>query len=98
MGEQKLCIDLHRGRRASIHPVARSFMVVPVLSEAQPHRFVGTVCREIVESSGTSELLFGNIDRFDSYVPCLGQSSKGEKDCWMQKEIAIEKITYNRKL
>lgn len=30
-----------------------------------------TVRRETVESSGTSELLFGNIDRFDSYVVCL---------------------------
>lgn len=61
-------------------------MVVPVLPEAQPHRFVGTVRREIVESSGTSELLFGNIDRVDSYVPYFDQSAKGEKDCRMQKE------------
>jgi len=81
MGEQKLCIDLHRGRRASIHPVARSFMVVLVLPEAQPHRFVGTVRRETVESLGTSELLFRNIDRFESYVTYLGLSSKSEKEC-----------------
>lgn len=46
-------------------------MVVPVLPEAQPHRFVGTVRRETVESSGTRELLFGNIDRFDGSTTCL---------------------------
>jgi len=53
-------------------------MVVPIPPEAQPHRFVGTVRRETVESSGTSELLFGNIDRFNSYVALVNLWGKKE--------------------
>lgn len=49
-------------------------MVVPALPEAQPHRFVGTVRQEIVESSGTGELLFRRTDRFGGRL--FGQSLK----------------------
>jgi len=65
-------------------------MVVPIPPEAQPHRFVGTVRRETVESSGTSELLFGNIDRFNSYVALVNFWGEKEQKR-LQKENVIEK-------
>lgn len=54
-------------------------MVVPVLPEAQPHRFVGTVRRETVESSGTGELLFRHTDRFGGRLPPARSIFQDEK-------------------
>lgn len=60
-------------------------MVVPVLPEAQPPDLSKLYIGKSLNLQGRSELLFGNIDRVDSYVS-FGQSSKGGKDRRMQKE------------
>lgn len=76
----------------SIHPVARSFMVVPVLPEAQPHRFVGKPSNLQGQAnyySGTSIVLTAALPVWSIFVK-IGKNSLNAKRKYNTCEIKIK--------
>lgn len=76
----------------SIHPVARSFMVVPVLPEAQPHRFVGKPSNLQGQAnyySGTSIVLTAALPAWSIFVK-VEKNSLNAKRKYNRSEIKMK--------